>query len=135
MKPGTSILFLLFCYKNKILKVTFFSTLTLLKMFNCGRTRDDTHMTSMKIVQFSRSFTTLVHLCPKFVHPLELGHPISNDPNSISDESLAICFVVALYSCVCSCPKISWNIFFIDNYSHFTTHFAITLFYLHNLKT
>ena len=27
--------------------------------------------------------------------------------------SLTICFFVALYSCVCSCPKISWNVFYL----------------------
>ena len=37
-------------------------------------------MTSMKIVQFSRPPTPLVHLRPKFFHPLDLGRPISNDP-------------------------------------------------------
>ena len=46
--------------------------------------RDDTHMTSMKIVQFSRLPTPLVNthlvnLCPKFFHPLHLGRPISNE--------------------------------------------------------
>ena len=48
--------------------------------------------------------------------------------------SLTICFFVALYSFVCSFPKISRN-FFIYNYSHFSTHFSINSFYLHNLKT
>ena len=48
--------------------------------------------------------------------------------------SLTICFFVALYSFVCSFPKISRN-FFIYNYSHFSTHFSVNLFYLHNLKT
>ena len=37
-------------------------------------------MTSMKIVQFSKSPTLLVHLRPKFFHPLDLGRPISNEP-------------------------------------------------------
>ena len=36
-------------------------------------------MTSIKLVQFSRPPTPLVHLRPKFFHPLELGRPISND--------------------------------------------------------
>ena len=40
--------------------------------------RDDTHVASMKIVQFSRSITPLVQLRPKFLHPLDLGHPVSN---------------------------------------------------------
>ena len=34
-------------------------------------------MTSMKIVQFSRPPTPLVHLRPKFFDPLDLGRPIS----------------------------------------------------------
>ena len=38
-------------------------------------------MTSMKIVQFSRPPTPLVQLRPKFVHPLDLGRPISNKPS------------------------------------------------------
>ena len=33
--------------------------------------------------------------------------------------SLTFCFFVDLYSCVCSCPKISRNVSFIYNYSHF----------------
>ena len=37
-------------------------------------------MTSMKIVQFSRPPTSLVHLRPKFFHSLDLGRPISNEP-------------------------------------------------------
>ena len=39
---------------------------------------DDTHMTSMKIVQFSRPPNPLVHLRPTFFNPLDLGRPISN---------------------------------------------------------
>ena len=39
--------------------------------------RDNTHMTSMKIVPFSRP-RSLVHLLPKFFH-LNLGRPISNE--------------------------------------------------------
>ena len=41
-------------------------------------TRNDTHGKSMKIVQFSRPPTPLVHLRPKFVHPVNLERPISN---------------------------------------------------------
>ena len=37
--------------------------------------------------------------------------------------SLTICFFVALYFFVCSCPKISRNAFFIYNYSHFLYSF------------
>ena len=42
--------------------------------------RDDTHMASMKLVQFSRPPTHLVHLRPKFFHPFDLGHPILDKP-------------------------------------------------------
>ena len=42
--------------------------------------RDDTHMTSMKIVQFSRPPTQLVQLSPNLIHHLGLGRPISNEP-------------------------------------------------------
>ena len=51
--------------------------------------------------------------------------------------SLTICFFVALYSCVCSCPKILRNIFYLLLFiiiHIFSTHIAINLFYLHNLK-
>ena len=44
------------------------------------RIRDDTHMMSMKIVEFSKPPTPFVHLRPKFFHPLELGRSISNEP-------------------------------------------------------
>ena len=47
--------------------------------------RDDTHMTSMKIVQFSRP-PPLVQLRPKFFHPLDPGRPISNEPPSPNDN-------------------------------------------------
>ena len=39
---------------------------------------DDIYMTSMKILQFSIPYTPLVHLCPKFSHPLDLWRPILN---------------------------------------------------------
>ena len=42
--------------------------------------RDDTLMTSIKIVQFLRPPTPFVHLCPKFFNPLDLGRPITNKP-------------------------------------------------------
>ena len=48
--------------------------------------------------------------------------------------SLTICFFVALYFCVCSCPKVLKCPLFIIIHI-FSTHFAINLFYLHNLKT
>ena len=46
--------------------------------------RDDTQMTSMKTVQFSRPPTPLVQLRPKFFHPLVLRRLISNEPPSLS---------------------------------------------------
>ena len=46
-------------------------------------------MTSMKIGQFSRAPTPLVHLRPKFFHPLDLGCPISNEaPSPIDKQSI-----------------------------------------------
>ena len=47
--------------------------------------------------------------------------------------SLTICFFVALYSCVCSFPKYIRKCLVIVHI--FSNHFAINLFYLHNLKT
>ena len=45
-----------------------------------------------------------------------------------------VIFLVVSYSYVCSFPKI-WNMFYIFIIIHiFSTHFAINLFYLHNLK-
>ena len=41
-------------------------------------------MTSMKIVQFSRPPPPLVHLRPKFFHPLDVGRPISNETPPVS---------------------------------------------------
>ena len=132
---------------------------------------EDTHMTSTKIVQFSRPPTSLVHLHSIFFHPLDLGHPISNEPilemitNQLKENviqgwlfrsflqvsfrfqyqfinlvllsfdlssfrwSHTICFFVPLYSCVCSCPKISLLFIIIHIFS---THFVVNLFYLHN---
>ena len=40
-----------------------------------------------------------------------------------------------LYILVCAVVQKYHEISFIYNYSHFSTHFAINLFYLHNLKT
>ena len=93
----------------------------------CSKLRDDTHMWFMKIVQFSKPPTTLVHLRLKFFHLFDLGRPISNEPPFSNDfrfqyqlinrvwlsfdfssfSCLTIRFFVPLYSCVCSCPKIS----------------------------
>ena len=42
----------------------------------------------MKIVQFSRPPTPLVHMCPKFFYPLNLERPISSEalPPSPNDN-------------------------------------------------
>ena len=54
------------------------------KLFYYNRKlRDDTHMTSTKIIQFSRPPILLVHLRPKFFLPLDLGRPISNNLNPL----------------------------------------------------
>ena len=45
----------------------------------CPESRDDTHTTSMKIVQFSRPHTPLVNIRPIVSHPLDPGRPISNE--------------------------------------------------------
>ena len=37
----------------------------------------------MKVVQISRPPTSLVQLRPEFFHPLDLGHPISNEPTAL----------------------------------------------------
>ena len=42
--------------------------------------RNDAHMTSMKIAQFSGPPTLLAHLLLKFFYPLDLGWPISSNP-------------------------------------------------------
>ena len=45
--------------------------------------RDDTHITSMKIIQILRppspAQTPLVHLRPNFFHPVDLGCPFPNE--------------------------------------------------------
>ena len=48
--------------------------------------RDDTHMTSMKIVKFLRTLTSLVHLRPNFFHLLDVGRPISNAQFSLTKK-------------------------------------------------
>ena len=47
-------------------------------------------MTSMQIVQFLRPPTLLVHLRPKYLYPLDLGRPISNEtpPNLNNNQSI-----------------------------------------------
>ena len=122
----------------------------------------------------------IVHLRPKFCHPLELGRPISNEPPSPNDNqsvkkntiqgwllyairsfsSGRLSFSVFnslnlsgfpltsfhlaeasqsafswLYNLVCAVAPKYLEMSFIYNYSHFSTHFAINLFHLHNLKT
>ena len=58
--------------------------------------RDDTYMTSLKIVQFLRPPTFLVHLRPKFFHSLYLGRPVSKNPPSRNDNQSAFIFSVNL---------------------------------------
>ena len=50
--------------------------------------RNDTHMVFMKIIEFSKSLppSPLVHLRPKFFHPLDLGRPTSNEPPCPNDN-------------------------------------------------
>ena len=136
-------------------------------------------MTSMKIVQFSRSPTPLVHLCPKFFHPLDFGRPIQRIPplQMITSQlkeniiqgwllyvirsflqvgfrfqyqlinlvwlsfdffsfswSLTICFFVALYSCLCSCPKISRNIFYLQLFTFLVLILQSTCFFFSQLE-
>ena len=58
----------------------------------------------------------LVHLRPKFFHPSDLRRPSSNEAPSPNDNQLIKRkqnHFVALYSCVCSCSKISWNVFYL----------------------
>ena len=52
--------------------------------FKFKNLRDDTDMTSMKLVQFLRPPTPLVHLSPKFFHHFDLGRPTSNEPPPVS---------------------------------------------------
>ena len=118
---------------------------------------DDTHMTFIKIVQFSRPPKPLVRLRPKFFQPFDHGRPISDNESpspslqmttnqlkkhtprmtiicyqdlpsrqlsSASTINLSfdffslkphyyISFFEVLYSCVCSCPKIPRNNFYL----------------------
>ena len=53
----------------------------------------------------------------------------------LSSWSLTICFFVALYSCVCSCPKNLMKCLLFIIIHIFSTQFAINLYYLHKLKT
>ena len=56
--------------------------------FTGNTLRDDTHLTALKIVQFSRPPTPLVQLRPIFFYPFNLGRPISNENPSLSKWSL-----------------------------------------------
>ena len=47
-------------------------------------------MTFMKIVQFSRPPTPLVQPRPKFLHSLDLGRPISNEPPPSANNNQSI---------------------------------------------
>ena len=51
----------------------------------------------------------------------------------LAEASLSV-FLVA-YTLVCAIVQKYHEISFIYSYSHFSTHFVINLFYLHNLKT
>ena len=73
----------------------------------------------MKIVQFSQPPPPLSVYVQNSSTPLTFDVQFQTNPHSILNESLIICFFVALYSCVCGCPKISRNVFFIYNYSQF----------------
>ena len=44
------------------------------------------HMMPQKTDQFSRPHTALVHLCPQFLYPLDLEHPISIKTPSPNDN-------------------------------------------------
>ena len=89
-----------------------------LRIFLTVLLRDDTHMTSMKIVQFSRPPT---HPCPstfKFLHPLDLGRLISNEPPSTNDSQS----IKRKHN-----PRMTiifYQVLFINNYSHFWYSFC-----------
>ena len=50
--------------------------------------RDDTHTMSTEIFQFSRPLNPLVHLCPKFFHPLTLDVQFQTNTPSPNDNQL-----------------------------------------------
>ena len=117
-------------------------------------------MTSMKTVQFLRS-STPVDLRLNFFLPLDLGRPISkkltspNDNHSIKrkhDPRMIIkCYQQSNYRSIhhlqgllLTLPRMGhwpvylqcvFEMFYIYNYSHFSAHFTINLFYLQNFKT
>ena len=133
-----------------ILPKLILSRIFYLDLFSCKiyHLRDDTHMKSMKIVQFSRTLTPLSIYIQNSSTPLTLYVQFQIKPSISSKWWLPLTpFHVAeaslsafwwLYTRVCSCPKLSKNIMkclsFITAHI-FSTHFAINLFYLHNLKT
>ena len=80
-------------------------------------------MTSIKIVQFLRPLIPLVHLRPKFFHPLDLACPISNELPQPSN----LLFRGFKLLCVQLSKNIS-KIFLFIIIHIFSTHFAINLF-------
>ena len=52
--------------------------------------RDNTHMTSMKIVQFSRPLSPFVYLLPKIFCVLDLERPILNEPPSSPNDNQSV---------------------------------------------
>ena len=81
-----------------------------------------------------RAMDVDINVLPHVIRTYFVLHNCSEKKKEISKESLTICFFVALYS-MCSCPKISRNVFLFIITHIFSTHFAINLFCLHNLKT
>ena len=82
-----------------------FCRLKLMKNLNIYPFRDDTHTTSMKIIQFSRPPTPLVQLRPKFFHPLDHNPRKENiiqrdDYFMLSGLSLRSAFVFSINSLI-----------------------------------
>ena len=145
--------------------------------------RDNTHMTSMKIIQFSRHPPAPLSIyLQNYITPLSLDvhvrtkpppPPSSNDNQSVkrkhNPRTTFICHQVLLsgrlsffslcslilhgfpltsfhlleaslsafswsYALVCAVVQKYHKLSFIYNCSHFSTHFAINLFHLKNLK-
>ena len=87
-------------------------------------------MTSIKIVQFLRPLIPLVHLRPKFFHPLDLACPISNElpqPSNFKRRPHNLLFRDYKLLCVQLSKNIS-KIFLFIIIHIFSTHFAINLF-------
>ena len=123
------------CGPKKLRIRTLFTQCNFLK-FRCFHIRDDEHMTSMKIVQFSKCLTPLVHLRPKFFYRLDLRRPISNKPTqkNLKRTPHYLLFRGSILLCMQLSKNITKCFLFIITHS-FRTHFAINLFCLHNLKT